>query len=43
MKEANRDITYCIKQCRDKCWRHESNYEFREDRLYSFVNECINK
>ena len=43
MKEANTDITYCVKECNDKCWRHESNYKFKEDRLYSYTNECIEK
>ena len=43
MQEAHTDITYCVKECSNKCWRHESNYRFREDRLYSYTNECIEK
>ena len=42
MKQANTDTTYCTRKCENKCWRHESNYEFKEDSLYCFTNECIN-
>lgn len=42
MEEAKTDRTYCVSElCKNKCWRHESNFKFREDRLYSFTNECI--
>lgn len=43
MEEAKTDRTYCVKECKNKCWRHVSNYEFNKDRLYSFTNECIEK
>lgn len=41
MKQASTDRTYCTsKLCKEKCWRHESNYEFREDTNYWFMNNC---
>jgi len=40
--KANTDITYCIKECKDKCWRHADNYNLEENVLYSFTKECIN-
>lgn len=43
MEEAKTDVTYCTKECEEKCWRHESNYKFRENGLYSFMNGCIEK
>lgn len=43
MEEAKKDRTYCVKECEEKCWRHESNYKFNEDELYSFTNTCIEK
>lgn len=37
-EKAKRDITYCVHPtCR--CWRHESNYEFKDD-YYSFMACC---
>jgi len=41
LKTANTDITYCIKECKDKCWRHADNYNLEENVLYSFTKECI--
>ena len=39
MEQAKTDITYCVHPtCR--CWRHESNFKFREDGLYSFMACC---
>lgn len=37
--KASFDKTYCTsKTC--KCERHESNYEFEEDKLYWFMERC---
>lgn len=37
--KASFDKTYCTsKKC--KCERHESNYEFEEDKLYWFMEKC---
>ena len=41
LKTANTDITYCIKECTEKCWRHADNYNLEENVLYSFTKECI--
>ena len=41
LQEAKGDVTYCTKRCKNKCWRHESNYNFDKNRLYSFTNICI--
>lgn len=44
MREANTDTTYCTnKECKDKCWRHESNFSFNNKKSYWFTNECIEK
>ena len=43
LKYANTDITYCIKDCNNKCWRHADNYNLEENVLYCFTEECINK
>ena len=38
--KAKHDITYCVcKDCKEKCWRHEDNYEF-DTGLYSFMAYC---
>ncbi len=38
----NTDTTYCINRtCEDKCWRHESNYDFNINKLYWFTDACI--
>lgn len=35
------DRTYCTsKECQDKCWRHEDNWEFQKDMRYSFIEKC---
>ena len=37
--KAKGDIAYCTsKTC--KCDKHESNYEFEEDKLYWFMERC---
>ena len=40
MKKANTDTTYCVKECKNKCWRHKSNYEFNDNENYCFTNTC---
>lgn len=41
MKEANKDTTYCInKECKNKCWRHEINFKFKENENYWFMERC---
>lgn len=41
MQHPNTDTTYCIKECKEKCWRHESNFKFNDNKIYWFTNECI--
>lgn len=41
MKQANTDTTYCCKECENKCWRHQDNFEFDPNTNYWFTNECI--
>lgn len=38
----NYDITFCSnKKCENKCERHVDNYNFKEEKLYSFCDfEC---
>ena len=39
--KASFDKTYCTSEiCKNKCWRHKSNYEFEEDKLYWFMERC---
>ena len=39
--KASFDKTYCTsKECKKKCWRHESNWEFEKDGLYWFMERC---
>ena len=39
--KASFDKTYCAsKECKKKCWRHESNWEFEENELYWFMDRC---
>ena len=38
---AKGDITYCIKDCKEKCSKHKDNYVFNEKIRYSFTNKCI--
>lgn len=40
-KIAKTDITYCInKECTNKCWRHEDNFEFDNNKNYSWMEKC---
>jgi hypothetical protein len=40
MEKANHDTTYCkSKDCNNKCWRHEDNYEFSAG-YYLFIEKC---
>ena len=40
-RKANTDTSYCINEkCKEKCWRHESNYEFDEKENYCFMQYC---
>lgn len=41
MEEAKTDRTYCVSElCKNKCWRHQSNYTFYEWENYWFINYC---
>ncbi len=43
-REANTDTTYCTsKKCIDKCWRHESNWNFDVCKNYWFMEFCKEK
>lgn len=43
-RKANTDTTYCTnEQCKEKCWRHESNYEFDKGINYWWTFKCIEK
>lgn len=40
---AKTDVTYCVKddcETRDECSRHIDNYQFDENKQYSFIVEC---
>lgn len=40
--EANFDTTYCVnKECNKKCFRHASNYKFKEDENYWYMDYCM--
>ena len=42
-QKADFDTTYCKSiTCKNKCWRHVSNFEFEEDKNYWFQDKCIN-
>ena len=42
-QKANFDITYCTSViCKNKCWRHVSNFEFDVGKNYWFQDKCIN-
>ena len=42
-QKANFDTTYCKSiTCKNKCWRHVSNFEFEEGKNYWFQDRCIN-
>ena len=39
-KKANFDTTYCTSlTCKNKCWRHSSNFEFEENEYYCFQDK----
>ncbi len=41
--EAKTDVTYCTKKdcaTRDECSRHIDNYQFDDNKRYSFIAEC---
>lgn len=41
-QKANFDTTYCKSViCKNKCWRHVSNFEFEEGKNYWFQDRCI--
>lgn len=44
MKPRTYDMTFCVSSnCKNKCDRHYSQYEFKEDRLYSMADfNCEN-
>lgn len=40
-KQVNTDTTYCTSEkCKNKCWRHISNYKFNEKENYWFMSNC---
>ena len=42
MNYASRDVTYCVNEkCKDRCWRHVSNYRFADD-YYWYMAGCDN-
>lgn len=41
MKEAKLDITYCTNdKCKNICWRHISNFNFKDNENYCFMAYC---
>ena len=38
MKPRTYDMTFCVSNCKNKCDRHYSQYEFELDRLYSMAD-----
>ena len=43
MKPRTYDMTFCVSNCKNKCDRHYSQYEFEEGRLYSMADfNCEN-
>lgn len=41
-QKADFDTTYCNSiTCKNKCWRHVSNFEFEKDKNYWYVNDCM--
>lgn len=38
MKPRTYDMTFCVSNCKNKCERHYSQYEFERDRLYSIAD-----
>ena len=40
-EKAYLDVTYCVNtECKNKCWRNMSNYEFEKDNNYWFMEIC---
>lgn len=43
-REANFDTTYCVStKCKNKCWRHASNFEFEENKDYWLIQQCVER
>lgn len=41
-KSPSHDITFCVSECKDKCMRHISNYEFEDNEKVSMCNfDCV--
>lgn len=41
MQEAKLDITYCTNdKCESICWRHKSNFNFKDNENYWFMKYC---
>lgn len=41
-QKADFDTTYCKSiTCKNRCWRHVSNFEFEEDKNYWYINDCM--
>ena len=39
--KAIEDRAYCTnKECKNRCWRHEDNWEFEEGIWYTFIAGC---
>lgn len=40
-RTANFDMIYCVsKECKDRCWRHISNYKFEPGGFYWYQENC---
>lgn len=43
-EKPNFDTTYCMSEkCIEKCWRHASNFNFEEGKLYWYMERCENE
>lgn len=43
MKPRTYDMIFCVSNCKNKCDRHYSQYEFESDRFYSMADfNCEN-
>lgn len=41
-RKANTDSTHCVNEnCKEKCDRHISNYEFEDNKNYCFMQYCL--
>ena len=41
-QKADFDTTYCNSiTCKNRCWRHVSNFEFEEGKNYWYINDCM--